>query len=313
MFTSAEQLKVTQRPTSSKPAVRRPPHFERSREANLPLNLQRKLGNQAVLRMLKSTGANAAGDSAETARLGHGLSRTLVHGEQDGTANEMGRVRLTYRMRTVPGSSGAETTIAPPEAAADEESTTDGGTPSAPAPTPPAPAPPAPAPPAPAPPAPAPAAPSFCKATPTSASIKNVKKLNSGKMYGHEFDFAVDLTYSKLGSTATAHQDCTLEWWEKTSRPPAWQTAIKKNTWNDMFALYPTSPTFDGWTKNRTKPCPGSETAIIHDPPSASVDLPARTLEFNLKAIGGGVTKSATATQVLEPDGSGGIKTQTFT
>jgi len=151
---------------------------------------------------------------------------------------------------------------------------------------------------------------SFCECTPTSASIKNVKKFTKGKLYGHKFDFVVDLTYSK---GATKHKDCDLEWWEKTTRPPAWQTVIKKNTWNDMFALYPTSPVFDGWTKNRKKPCPGKETAKLHDPPAASVDLPARTLWFNLKVKGGGTTKSATGKQVLEPDGKGGIKTQTFT
>jgi hypothetical protein len=198
----------------------------------------------------------------------------------------------SFRMNTFWPGSRSEATIAPPGAAMDEESTVpDGGTKSPPASPP----------------------PTFCQATPTSASIKNIKKTSAGKLYGHEFDFVVDLTYSKLGSTASKHEDCTLEWFEKTSRPPAWQTVIKKDTWNDMFALYPTSPTFDGWTKSRTKPCPGKETATIHDTPNASVDMPARTLEFNLKVTGGGVTKSATATQVLEPDGKGGIKTQTFT
>lgn len=207
------------------------------------------------------------------------------------TGNEMEQ-RRSIRLNTFTPGSGSENSVAPPGEAMDEESTVpDGGTKSPPPPPP----------------------PTYCQATPTSASIKNVTKTSSGKLYGHEFDFVVDLTYSKLGSTATKDEDATLEWFEKTSRPPAWQTVIKKDTWNDMFALYPTSPTFDGWTKNRTKPCPGKETATIHDTPNASVDLPARTLEFNLKVTGGGVTKSATATQVLEPDGKGGIKTQTFT
>ena len=43
--------------------------------------------------------------------------------------------------------------------------------------------------------------------------------------------------------------------------------------------------------------------------------MPARTLDFNLKIKikGGSVTKAATASQVLEPDGKGGIETQPFT
>lgn len=152
---------------------------------------------------------------------------------------------------------------------------------------------------------------SFCKCTPTSAAIKNVKKLNNGTSYGHEFDFEVGLTYA-TDASAAASTDCTLEWWEKTSRPPAWQTVITAGTWNDMFALYPSSPTFAGWTA-RTKPCPGSETAKIHDPPAADTSMPARTLEFDLKVKGGGVTKSATGKQTLVPDGKGGITTQDFT
>lgn len=223
------------------------------------------------------------------AGLTHDFSRIPVLGKPTGMS---GKAEKTYRVNTISGVSGFETSVAPPGGATDEELTTNGsgsGTPAAP-----------------------PAA-SFCQCTPTSADIKNVVKYTNGKLYGHEFDFVVKLNYTKLGGSATKHQDCTLEWWEKSTRPPAWQTVIKKNTWHDMFALYPTSPTFDGWTKNRTKPCPGKETATIHDPPAASVDLPARTLWFDLKVKGGGTTKSATGTQVLEPDGKGGIKTQTFT
>lgn len=40
--------------------------------------------------------------------------------------------------------------------------------------------------------------------------------------------------------------------------------------------------------------------------------MPARTLEFDLKVKGGGATAAATGKQVLEPDGKGGVKTQTF-
>jgi hypothetical protein len=136
--------------------------------------------------------------------------------------------------------------------------------------------------------------------------IQNISKINSGNSYGHSFDLVADLQYK--ANTGTAHQDATLKWEEKTSRPPSWQTNITAGTWNDMFALYPTSPTFNGWTQNRTKPCPGKETATITDPPAADVNLPARTLEYRItvsSAAGAGCTtasKTVTAKQVLVPD-----------
>jgi hypothetical protein len=156
----------------------------------------------------------------------------------------------------------------------------------------------------------APAAPVGCNCTPGSVQIKNVSSYRDGKLYGHKFDVEVELTYTK--AAAGPGQDAQLLWFERTDRPPAWQ-GLSANVWNDMFALFPTSPTFDGWTKNRTKPCPGTETATIHDPPAASVDMPARTLEFDLYVRGQQVSHNAQAKQVLEPDGKGGVKTQTFT
>jgi len=154
-----------------------------------------------------------------------------------------------------------------------------------------------------------PKAPPGCDCVPSSVAIKNVKAYRSGKLYGHSFDVVVGLTYFAARSGG---QDAQLIWLERTDRAPAWQ-GLKPNVWNDMFALFPTSPTFDGWTKNRTKPCPGSETATITDPPAASVDLPARTLEFDIYVRGQRIGHNAKAKQVLEPDGSGGVKTQTFT
>lgn len=215
-----------------------------------------------------------------------------LHHLQDATGSENEKhAQLVFHGNAVSDRRHGETTIEPPQMMqVDELTTPDGGVA----------------------PAPAPAAASFFQCTPTSAAIKNVKKYTSGKLYGHEFDFVVDLTYTKLGAGATKDDDAKLEWWEKTDRPPSWQTTVKKDTWNDMFALYPTSPVFNNWT-GRTKPVPGNETVTLHDPPAASVDMPARTLEFNLKVIGGGKTVSATGKQVLEPDGKGGIKTQTFT
>jgi len=158
-------------------------------------------------------------------------------------------------------------------------------------------------------PAPKGGAPASCNCIPSGVQIKNVSPYQRGKLYGHEFDVEVSLSYSAAASGPEA--DAQLFWFEKTNRPPAWQ-GITANAWNDMFAMFPGSPTFDGWTKNRTKPCPGSETATIHDPPGASVDLPARTLEFDIYVRGQQVSHNARAKQVLEPDGKGGIKTQTF-
>lgn len=172
----------------------------------------------------------------------------------------------------------------------EEEQTVDGGTPPA-APV-------------------APAAPSGCDCVPSSVTIKNDRAFQRGKLYGHSFDVVIALGY--FARTSGASQDATLQWLEKTDRAPSWQ-GLTANTWNDMFDLFPGSPTFDGWTKNRTKPCPGTETATITDPPAASVDLPARTLEFDITVRGQHIGHNARAKQVLEPDGSGGVKTQTFT
>jgi hypothetical protein len=212
--------------------------------------------------------------------------------------------RLARQTTIVPigGADGVETTQAP----ASTRGTTTGTTTPTTAPTTPSPVPATANPPT-----------TFCSACLDDLKIQNISKINSGNSYGHSFDLVADLQYK--ANSGTAHQDATLKWEEKTSRAPSWQTAITANTWNDMFALYPTSPTFNGWTQNRTKPCPGKETATITDPPTADVTLPARTLEFRItvtSAAGAGCTtasKTVTAKQVLVPDGSGGITTQTFT
>lgn len=227
--------------------------------------------------------------------------------------SEAAPVRLSAPQTTivpVGGGDGVETTqaatsttpaTAPTTAAATTGTTTPTTAPAAPSPTPATAKPPT----------------TFCSACVDDLKIQNISKINSGNSYGHSFDLVADLQYK--ANTGTAHQDATLKWEEKTSRPPSWQTNITAGTWNDMFALYPASPTFNGWTQNRTKPCPGKETMTITDPPTADVTLPARTLEFRItvsSAAGAGCTtasKTVTAKQVLVPDGSGGITTQTFT
>lgn len=189
--------------------------------------------------------------------------------------HRFGRVEvLSHRERSV-------------EMPGEEEQTVDGGTPG-----------------------PVPPVPAGCDYVPSSVQIKNVSPYRIGKMYGHRFDVVVQVDYFPAQSGNGA--DARLYWFEKTDRPPSWQ-GLGADAWNDMFALFPTSPTFDGWTKNRTKPCPGKEAATIHDPPVTSVDRPARTLEFDIYVRGSNVSHNARAMQVLEPDGSGGVKTQTFT
>lgn len=158
----------------------------------------------------------------------------------------------------------------------------------------------------PAPRAPAPAA---CDCVPSSVRIKNVSATRNGKLYGHRFDVEVALTY--FATTSGRGTDAQLLWFERSDRPPAWY-GVGPNVWTDLFPLFPGSPTFNGWTRNRTKPCPGSETATITDPPVARVDLPARTIEFDIYVRGQRISHNARAKQVLEPDGRGGVKTQTF-
>lgn len=150
-----------------------------------------------------------------------------------------------------------------------------------------------------------------CDCVPSSVTIQNVQPFRRGPLYGHSFDVAINLGYF-TPPRGRAGQDAQLIWREKTDRAPAWQ-GLTPNTWNDMFALFPGSGTFAGWTTNRTKPCPGAEVATITDPPAASVHLPARTLEFDIYVLGQRISHNARAKQVLEPDGSGGVRTQTFT
>jgi hypothetical protein len=159
-------------------------------------------------------------------------------------------------------------------------------------------------------PAPKTPAPAGCDCVPSSVQIKNVSATRSGKLYGHKFDVEIALTY--FAAASGPGTDAQLFWFEKSDRPPAWY-GVGPNVWTDLFPLFPASPTFDGWTKSRTKPCPGSETATITDPPAASVDLPARTIDFDIYVRGQRISHNARAKQVLEPDGKGGVKTQTFT
>jgi hypothetical protein len=155
-----------------------------------------------------------------------------------------------------------------------------------------------------------PSAPAGCRCCPVSMEIQNVNPYRTGNMYGHSFDVVIGLEYDVPPGRGSPI-DCELVWRERTDRPPTWQ-GVEPNTWNDMFKLFPGSPVFAPWT-NRTKPCPGTETVTLTDPPATSVNRPARTLEFDLDVRGRTCgTQTVRAKQVLEPDGAGDIKTQTF-
>jgi hypothetical protein len=103
---------------------------------------------------------------------------------------------------------------------------------------------------------------------------------------GHSFDFVINMSFT--GGTG-GNSDCTFEWWEKVDNLGIGQTA---NTWTEMFAFAPTSPTFDPWN-NRVVPCPagGNLTVTIVDVPSLGMPpnfSGTRNLEFRLMVKSGG-------------------------
>jgi hypothetical protein len=148
--------------------------------------------------------------------------------------------------------------------------------------------------------------------------IQNITKINSGRSYGHSFETVFSLSYDE---TEGAANDLTLEWWEKTNRGYTARMRAANNVWYDMTQDPETSGSFASSWSSRTKPCPGKETITDTDPPTASLDLPARTLEFKITVKSGAgckctnASKTLTAKQVLEPtnDTPPKVKTQSFT
>lgn len=276
MRTFAQQPKPTQQTAPEKYLAPGRAHFGQSLEVNSIRQAQRTIGDQAVVQQpqVKPHDLETVSNATASGHLGHQFSRIPLFSTDASTRPAGLAPRAVF---------DRERSVAMP---GEEEQTVDGGTPGPRAP-----------------------ATAGCDCVPSSVQIKNVSPFRRGSLYGHEFDVEVALTY--VAAASGPGTDAQLFWFERTDRAPAWQ-GLKPNVWNDMFALFPTSPTFDGWTKNRTKPCPGSETATIHDPPAASVDLPARTLEFDIYVRGRQISHNARAKQVLEPDGKGGVKTQTF-
>jgi hypothetical protein len=173
---------------------------------------------------------------------------------------------------------------------------------------------PGPSPPAvPTPPVPTPAQPTSTPATTScdccvdDVAISNVNRIDNATHMGHSFDVNIALQYpASLTSGPGGLRPCTLEWWEKTNVPAI--PGHAPNTWTDMYALLPTSPTFAPWN-NRGGRCETSQGVTITDPPSLG-KRPGRTvtrkLEFDIKvfsARGAGCTnasRNATATQVLK-------------
>ena len=117
-----------------------------------------------------------------------------------------------------------------------------------------------------------------CPCCASSISIDNISRIDNARQMGHSFDAMLDLQYPASGPEGS----CTLEWWEKTNVP-----AIRghtPNTWTDMYALAPTSPTFNPW-RNRSESCGASLPVTINDPPALGRGrgrTVTRTLEFRI-------------------------------
>jgi hypothetical protein len=149
-------------------------------------------------------------------------------------------------------------------------------------------------------------------------TIGNIKKINADRSYGHSFDTSFSMSYVE---TDGADNDLTLEWWEKTNRGYTANMRAANNVWYDMTKDPETIPSFNNSWGSRKKPCLGKETIKDTDPPTASLDLPARTLEFKIVVKSGSdckckeTSKTLTAKQVLEPtaDTPPKVKTQKFT
>jgi hypothetical protein len=136
-------------------------------------------------------------------------------------------------------------------------------------------------------------------------SIGNVSRIDTAQRMGHSFDLTISMTFPTTGSGGGGTTHCDLEWWERTNVP--YHPSMKPNTWTDMFALVPTSPTFAPWHAKQGV-CDTSEGVVIHDIPSLG-RTPGRTvnrtLEFDVKVKSRGAEcpdseKHATATQVLD-------------
>jgi hypothetical protein len=117
-----------------------------------------------------------------------------------------------------------------------------------------------------------------CPCCISGLSIANITRIDNATHMGHSFDLQIAMDRPASGSAG----ECVLEWWEKTDVPAI--PGHRPNTWTDMYALYPQSPTFDPW-KNRGTTCGSSQGVTINDPPGLGKTpgrTVTRTLEFRL-------------------------------
>lgn len=113
--------------------------------------------------------------------------------------------------------------------------------------------------------------------------IRNVKRIDDRTWWGTGFETVISL--KRVASFW--HGDCSLSWIETSSLE---FLGVKPNVPVDQFKKHPTSETFRPWLFQK-KPCPGSYTVVIYDPPSLrkknvrggrnTVD---RTLHFMIEA-----------------------------
>jgi len=143
-----------------------------------------------------------------------------------------------------------------------------------------------------------------CPCCADSISISNISRIDTAARMGHNFDVNIGLSYPDSGPSGS----CTLEWWEKTNVP--YHPKMPANTWTDMFALVPGSPTFTPW-RNRGTDCGSSAPVTITDVPSLGRSpgrTVTRTLEFRIVVNSmppssdsgcANASQQVTATQVL--------------
>jgi len=146
-----------------------------------------------------------------------------------------------------------------------------------------------------------------CPCCTDSIGISNINQIDIPSRMGHSFDVLMGLSYPASGPPGS----CELEWWEKTNVP--YTRGMSPNTWTNMFALHPNSPTLAPWI-NRTESCATCAPVTINDTPSLGRRpgrTVERTLDFRIKinsmpkmsGPGGGCTaasKQITAKQVLK-------------
>lgn len=143
-----------------------------------------------------------------------------------------------------------------------------------------------------------------CPCCADSISIRNINRIDTSSRMGHRFDAIMGLSYPASGPSGS----CTLEWWERTNVP--YTAGMNANTWTNMFALLPNSPTLAPWV-NRTESCGSTSPVTITDPPSLgrrAGRTVTRTLDFRIvinsmpaNSTSGcsNATQQVTATQVL--------------